>query len=125
MPSVLVVDDEPYITDIVSFYLGQRGFEVEVLNDTRRVMEVLSRRPFDVLILDHMMPHILGMDLAEQLRRDPRFAALPILLLTGKVITLEDRERCLRAHVLIHAKPFTSGGLFEKVSQMMERRSWP
>ena len=119
---ILIVDDEPGATELVACYLESRGFEVVQLNDPTEALETLKSGAFDLLIVDYMMPVLRGIDLIEQVRREPALAALKMMMLSAKDLSLQDRERCLRQGVSAHKKPFTSAGLFDKVAAVLEGR---
>ena len=119
---VLVVDDEAGATELVACYLEPRGFEVVQLNDPTRALEALRPGGWDLLIVDYMMPRLRGVDLVEQVRREPGLAGLKVMLLSAKDLSLEDRERCLRMGVSAQRKPFTSAGLFDKVASLLGSR---
>ncbi|WP_307844565.1 response regulator transcription factor [Actinotalea solisilvae] len=81
---VLVADDDPDIRDLVAFKLGTAGYEVEVVGDGLAALEHARARPPRLVLLDVMMPGLSGLDVAQQLRADPRTATVPIILLTAK-----------------------------------------
>ena len=118
---ILSLDDSQDTTRLVAFYLEEEGFAVTRAHDPREVAALLAKEPFDLLICDYMMPEMRGIELIEQLRKDPCCASLPILMLTGKSLSLPDRERCLSAKVVIHAKPFTGRALFNAVCKLLEQ----
>ena len=81
---VLVVDDEPEITEIVETFLTEYGFKVRVENSsTEAVSQARAFRP-DIILLDIMMPGVDGYDVCQQLKGDKEFANVPIIFLTGK-----------------------------------------
>jgi DNA-binding response OmpR family regulator len=81
---VLVADDDRDIRDLVAFKLGQAGYEVETAEDGVRALAQARSTPPSLVVLDVMMPGLSGMDVARQLRADPRTAAVPIIMLTAK-----------------------------------------
>jgi two-component system OmpR family response regulator len=89
---VLVVDDEPNITDLVATALRYEGFEVGTAASGRAALtEVESARP-DLLVLDVMLPDLDGFEVARRIRQDGR--RVPILFLTARDAT-EDKVRGL------------------------------
>jgi len=80
---VLVVDDEGSSLRLLSALLAREGYEPHPLSDPRRAMgEAKSLRP-DLIILDFVMPGLLGSDLAVALKSDPDTLKVPILILSG------------------------------------------
>src|SRR4030042_305653 len=81
---VLVIDDEPEITEIVMAFLSNAGYQVEIENSS---IEGLARAKVskpDVILLDIMMPVMDGYEVCAQLKKDPQTAQIPVLFLTGK-----------------------------------------
>ena len=79
---VLVVDDEPSITDAVATALGYEGFEVATaVNGRAALARVEDFRP-DLVVLDVMLPDLDGIDITRRLRRDG--IGVPVLFLTAK-----------------------------------------
>lgn len=82
---ILVVDDEQDLCEILLFNLRAAGFEAEAVNSAGEAQErLLQGGPFDLLMLDVMMPGMSGFELAELLKRDARTAPIPIIFLTAK-----------------------------------------
>jgi len=81
---VLVVDDEPEITEIVETFLSDAGYQVMVENAPTKAVEKAQNFVPDVILLDIMMPGMDGYDICEELKKDTRFLTTPIIFLTGK-----------------------------------------
>lgn len=80
MPSVLIVDDDKAIREILAAYLEHEGFEVHEAADG---LSALRQVPLvDLIVLDLMLPEMDGLEIAKHIRRD--YADLPILMLTAK-----------------------------------------
>jgi two-component system response regulator ResD len=60
-PMILVVDDEPSISEVVSIYLSRAGYQVVVARDGQQAIEALDRQPPDLLVLDLMLPTVDGL----------------------------------------------------------------
>ena len=78
---ILVVDDEPAIVDAVSYALRREGFEVDTAADGAEALETARAAPYDVLVLDLMLPDMSGMDVCRTLRSE---SDVPILMLTAR-----------------------------------------
>lgn len=83
MSTVLVVDDEYLIVEILMYALQDAGYQVETANNGVNALEVLNKTRVELLITDYMMPAMNGKELAAALREDPQFKTLPIILMTG------------------------------------------
>jgi len=78
---VLLADDDAEMCELLARYLGEEGFEVEVVNDGAAAIERARQRDHDILVLDVMMPRIGGFDVLRELRRE---SELPVLMLTAR-----------------------------------------
>jgi DNA-binding response OmpR family regulator len=81
---IVAVDDDPEVLDTLGRVLEREAFDVGLANSGAEGLNLLEKRVPDALILDIIMPGMDGITICRQLRRDPRFAALPILFLTAK-----------------------------------------
>ena len=91
---VLVVDDDQTFCVFVDLLLRQKGYRVVTETDARKAPELLRREPFDVLLLDLVMPEVHGLELLTQIRE--HWNVLPILIVTahgGGNATLEAMRR--------------------------------
>ncbi len=80
---ILVVDDEPDFVSIVKKNLEKAGFDVEVAYDGVEGMDKVKESPPDAIVLDVMMPEKDGYKVCSELKRDEKYADIPILLLTA------------------------------------------
>ncbi|WP_374568308.1 response regulator [Ideonella sp.] len=95
---VLVVDDDPVAVDLVASNLAGADCEVlRALDGEQAIGVALGSRP-DLIILDLMMPGLSGFEVLDRVRSQPAMAEVPILVMTSKTITPQDRER-LRGRV--------------------------
>ncbi|MCZ4312789.1 EAL domain-containing protein [Comamonadaceae bacterium G21597-S1] len=81
---VMMVDDEPLMTDLIQAYLEDDGYaNFVVTNDPRQALDLLRREEPSVLLLDLMMPHISGFELLELIRGDRKLRYTPVIVLTA------------------------------------------
>lgn len=81
---VMLVDDEPLMTELVQAYLEDQGYaNFVVTNDPGKAMELLRREEPSVLLLDLLMPRISGFDLLEMIRGDRKLRYTPVIVLTA------------------------------------------
>jgi len=90
---VLIVDDDPKALEILSLHLRARHFQVERAYGGREAIDMARRMPFDLILLDLMMPEVSGFDVVEALKARSDTAAIPVLVLTAKRLTRADREQ--------------------------------
>jgi DNA-binding response OmpR family regulator len=116
---ILVIDDESEITDIVSAYMSNAGYEVRVTNQPQNgLLEAKEFKP-NVVILDIQMPFMDGYEVCSQLRRDNSTADTPILFLTGKDAN-EDQGKAFGVGGDFYIKkPFSCERLLQMVRTIM------
>ena len=90
---ILVVDDDPDVIDYLSSFLEDEGYEVEAASDERAALAGIGRFDPHAVLIDVMLPGRSGLDLLVSLRRDPRWASLPLVLVTGDDAVLQDECR--------------------------------
>jgi two-component system OmpR family response regulator len=116
---VLVVDDEPAITDFIKLGLSREGIEVETAGDGRAALTVVDRFAPDVVVLDIMMPRMDGIALTKELAGDPRRG---LVILSARDET-RDRIRGLDVGADDYlGKPFEFGELLARVRSVLRRR---
>ncbi len=81
MKKILLIEDEPQIARFVQLELRHEGYQVEVANDGRDGLELFKAHPFDLVLLDIMLPSINGI---EVLRRIRQTSQIPIIMLTAR-----------------------------------------
>lgn len=80
---ILVVDDEPDNSDLLSRRLMKRGYEVSCASGAEQAMVAIDSRTPNLVLLDVLMPKVSGLDLLVQLRRQPKTADLPVILVSA------------------------------------------
>jgi two-component system response regulator RegX3 len=117
--SVLVVDDDPGVLDVVAFTLRREGFDVDEETDGARALAAARTRAYDLVILDVMLPQLSGTEVCRALRAE---SDVPILMLTARDA---ERDRVLGLDVGADdyvTKPFSSAELLSRVRAILRRR---
>lgn len=115
--SILIVEDEKKISEIVKMYLEREGYGV-TLADTGAKALTLVREPFDLIILDLMLPDIQGEELCRIIREG---SDLPVIMLTAKSGE-EDRIRGLGIGADDYVvKPFSPIDILSKIKAVLNR----
>lgn len=83
MHTILIVDDEYLIADILGMALEDEGFNVVTANSARKGLDILERDRPSLVITDYMMPGMNGAEFAREIRSRPAFQDTPIILMTG------------------------------------------
>ena len=81
---ILFVDDDPILREFAQVNLASATAEVDVAADGIEALEMLSRRRYDLLLVDLEMPRMDGFELLARLRADPETAHLPVIVETGR-----------------------------------------
>jgi len=119
--SVLVVDDEPTIGEVVGRYLQRAGYATRVVHDGRGALSAVERERPDLVVLDLMLPGLDGLEVMRRLRdRDPA-ARLAIILLTARG---EESDRVIGLRLGADdyvVKPFSPAELVARVDAVLRR----
>jgi two-component system response regulator VicR len=123
MTTILVVDDEFLITDILVDALEEEGFRVLTAANGRKALEVLDKEVPALVITDFMMPLMNGLELAQAIKSSPDWAQIPIILLSGA------QGAIARAHpelfAAVYDKPFRIEKVVAAVVATMGAQSRP
>ena len=113
---VLVIDDEPEITEIVDSFLSEAGYQVMIENIPQNAVEIAKNFKPNIILLDIMMPDVDGYDICEALKKDPNLSTTPVIFLTGKDRN-DDMGRSFKAGGdMFIKKPFSCERLLEIVN---------
>lgn len=120
--SILVVEDEPDLADVLCHHLEREGYVCRKAGDGQIALAEAFRQPPDLIVLDRMLPRLSGDDVAARLKREPRTAHVPIIMLTAKA---EEADAlvgfALGADDYI-TKPFSTRLLLARVAAVLRRR---
>ncbi|NJO81535.1 MAG: response regulator [Blastochloris sp.] len=83
-PIILIVDDQPELLLGIQMTLEAAGYAVQTASDGTLALEILMRKPIDLVIADIAMPEMNGYQLFEQLRADPELRRIPFIFLTAR-----------------------------------------
>ena len=120
MKKILIAEDEPDIQELLCAYLQEAGYESCAAGDGAAALDVFQTQPFDLVLLDIMLPKIDGFAVCQLIRRQSQ---VPILMLTA----LDGEEQQLRGYGLdiddYITKPFSMAVLLEKIRVILRRSS--
>ena len=118
--TILVVDDEPHIRQLLRQELEGAGYQVQTVQDGMEAINQIKATPPDLIILDVMMPNIDGFDLAAVLKNNPATMAIPTIV----VSIIQDEERGYRLGVDRYlTKPIDTDALLHDVQTLLEQGS--
>jgi two-component system phosphate regulon response regulator PhoB len=119
--AILIVEDESDLADALSYHLEREGYRCRRARDGEVALAEVRRARPDLIVLDRMLPKLPGDEVAVRLRRDPRTADIPIIMLTAKA---EDADElvgfALGADDYVR-KPFSIKLLLARIAAMLRR----
>jgi two-component system cell cycle response regulator DivK len=119
MKKILIAEDRPSSRELIRTVLEGCGYSVSEASDGREAVEVAKRENPDLLIVDLQMPALDGLGVLAELRRDERFADVPIVALTASAMQ-GDRERALEAGFTEYiTKPVNLRFLREEITRLL------
>ena len=119
--SILVIDDEPAIRDMLQIALDAAGFKVVLAEDAKQAYPIIIDTPPDLILLDWMMPGTSGIELLRKLRRDE--INVPVIMLTAKVEEASKISGLDSGADDYIAKPFSPRELVSRVKAILRRTS--
>lgn len=118
--SVLVVDDEPDIRDLLRITLEAEGYEVFEAGDGLEAIHMVRQAQPDLVILDIMMPHMDGLEVLRRLEADPETAGLPVIFLSVRASDLDIMHGLEQGAVEYITKPFDPFQVARTVRMLLE-----
>lgn len=120
-PRILLVEDDPNLSELVRYNLEREGFDVESTPDGEEALLLARETPPDLVILDWMIESLSGIEVCRRLRRLSETANVPIIMLTARVEE-EDRIRGLETGADDYiTKPFSPRELAARVAAVLRR----
>lgn len=121
MGSILIVDDEPGIRQMLGLTLAGDGFSFSEASNAEQATLIVNEARPDLILLDWMLPGISGVDFARRLKRDPKTNNIPIIMLTAKGDELDKiRGLDIGADDYI-TKPFSTRELLARIRAVIRR----
>lgn len=121
--TILVVEDEPGIQEVLKFSLGQHGYDVLVAADAEQAFGMLRAALPNLILLDWMLPGMSGIDFVKRVRADHRLKEVPIIMLTART---EEQDKVLGLDCGADdyiTKPFSPRELIARIKAVLRRRA--
>ncbi|OBR65849.1 DNA-binding response regulator [Paenibacillus oryzae] len=115
---ILIVDDEREIAELISIYLKNEGFVTEMAFDGEQALEAWNKEPFDLVILDIMMPKMDGLEVCRTIRKEHH---VPILMVSAKTQDMDKILGLMTGADDYMAKPFNPLELLARVRSLLRR----
>lgn len=118
-PTILVVDDEKNIRTMLKMYLSNEGYDVEIVEDGEKALNITKERNFDLILLDLKMPKLNGMEVLQKLRDNDNKSNVIMMTAYG---TVEDAVSAMKLKALdFISKPFSLDKLKEIIKKVLSR----
>jgi len=117
---VMVIDDEPEITDIIETFLETAGYEVKSENSSTIGIERAKTFLPDLILLDIMMPFMDGYEICRELKKGEETKNIPVVFLTGKDAQSDEGKSFKVGGVLYIKKPFSCERLLDIVKLVLQ-----
>jgi two-component system, OmpR family, alkaline phosphatase synthesis response regulator PhoP len=119
---ILLAEDEPDIQFVTRIALEDAGHEIVVVDDGQAAVERALVEPFDVVLLDVMMPRLDGMGACRALKSDPRTRQLPVIFLTARSQQFEIQAGLHQGALGYIVKPFDTFTLASEIAALLAGR---
>lgn len=116
--SILIIDDEEKILEVLKDYLEVKGYSVYIAANAVQALEILDKEPITLVILDLMLPDITGEELCKQIRKNSR---IPIIMLTAKASENDMVEGLNIGADDYITKPFSLKTLYARIEAVIRR----
>ncbi len=117
-PLILLIDDEAHILHVVKLKLDEAGFDVVTAPDGREGLALALDRLPSLIITDHQMPFVTGVELSKHLRDNPATSSIPILMVTARGFNISDDYLKTNIAAVI-TKPFSPREILAKVKDLL------
>ena len=119
--TILVVDDEPDLVELISYNLEQQGHSVLTASNGAQALQIAKSRNPDLIVLDVMMPELNGVEVAKRLRAQTETASVPIIMLTAKSDESHELDGLGAGADDYITKPFSMQVLIARINALTRR----
>ncbi len=120
--SILYIEDDPEMIDLVSMILSRRGYSVKGAHGGRHGLDLITAEKPELILLDLMMPDIDGWDVYQQIKGNPDTRDIPVIVITAKSQTI---DKVLGLHIAgvddYLCKPFHPQELWDSIDRVFSR----
>ncbi|MEX0719013.1 MAG: response regulator [Planctomycetaceae bacterium] len=120
-PTILIIEDERSLVEVLTYNLAKEGFEVHSATDGQEGLHRARKLLPDLVILDLMLPVVEGLEVCRQLRGDPRTQAIRILMLTARAEEVDEIVGFSMGADDYVAKPFKMKALVHRIKALLRR----
>lgn len=116
---ILIADDEPNIVVSLEFLMKREGFDVQVAADGEAALQAIAAQVPDLILLDIMLPKKDGFEVCQQIRANPQWQSLKVVMLTAKGRDTEISKGLALGADAYMTKPFSTKDLVAQVRQLL------
>ena len=124
LKSILCIEDEPEMIDLIRLILGRRGFEVKGAAGGVEGLKIIRQELPDLVLLDLMMPDMDGWEVYQQMKADEKTKKIPVIVVTAKAQSI---DKVLGLHIAkvddYITKPFSPQDLMNSVDKVLKSRA--
>src|SRR5688500_17725993 len=124
LKSILCIEDELEMIDLIRLILGRRGFEVKGASGGVEGVKLIRQEVPDLVLLDLMMPDMDGWEVYQQMKADERTRGIPVIVVTAKAQSI---DKVLGLHIAkvddYIAKPFSPQDLMNSVEKVFRSKA--
>jgi threonine synthase len=119
---IVIVDDDPNSVLLIRRILQARGgFDISEISESKKALEFIRQQKPDLVVMDLMMPELDGFGLLELLKKDPALSAIPVVVVTAKMLVPEERRRLSgQIQRLLQKGTFLDDELFAEINKALE-----
>lgn len=118
---IIVVEDDPDISEILQYNLEQEGYEVDVVDNGDKAVAEIMKNPPDLILLDLMLPGTNGLEIARMIRRDEQTHNIPIIMITARSEEMDILQGLEQGADDYITKPFRPREVIARVKALLRR----
>jgi CheY-like chemotaxis protein len=116
---VLVVDDEIHIVHVVAIKFRNNGYDVIAADNASEAFSLACREKPDIIVTDFQMPGMNGLELVQKIRNNEVTKDTPVILLTARSVSLDDKQQQDLQIAACVSKPFSPRELLKSVEEIL------
>jgi DNA-binding response OmpR family regulator len=121
-PKILIVEDDPDISELIRFNIGKVGYQTVQAEDGEQALLMAQKHLPDLTLLDLLLPGVNGLEVCRQMKRDPALQHIPIIIVTAKA---EEMDRVVGLELGADdyvVKPFSIREIILRIQKLLDRR---
>ena len=118
---VLIIEDDLAISAVIKYHLNKEGYNAIVSKDGNNVIQLITEQNPDLIVLDWMLPGSSGVDIISEIRQNPQFQNLPIIMISSRSEDLDKVTGLSRGADDYIVKPFTPTELIARIHAIFRR----